>query len=62
MEKPVCKLSGTNGNAFSVIGNVLQVLRRAGQQDRVKEFTDKAFKAGSYDELLQLCFDYIEVE
>jgi hypothetical protein len=60
--KPACQLTGTDGNVFSVISRVRQALREAGQADRAHEFTDRAFRAGSYDEVLQLCFEYVEVE
>jgi hypothetical protein len=62
MEKPVCKLVGTDGNVFSIIGNVSRVLKRAGQADKAKEFQDKAMGAGSYSEVLRMTFDYVEVE
>lgn len=59
--KPRCKLTGTDGNAFAVIGKVSHTLRSTGQSDKVKEFTRKAFVAESYDALLALCFEYVEV-
>jgi len=60
-KKPICKLVGTDGNVFAVIGNVRAALRHAGQADRAKEFSDKAMSCGSYDEVLALVFDYVEV-
>lgn len=60
--KPTCQLSGEDGNVFSVIGRVSKALKRAGQPDRATEFRTKAMSAGSYDEVLSLCFDYVEVE
>jgi hypothetical protein len=36
-------------------------LKQAGQADKAKEFTDKAFDAGSYDEVLQLAMTYCDV-
>ncbi len=62
MNKPVCQLSGTDGNVFSVIGAVRQALARAGKRDKAAEFGAKAFKCSTYDEVLQLCFEYVEVE
>ncbi len=62
MEKPICKLVGTDGNVFAIIGKVAQTLRRAGQADKAKEFSDKAMNAGSYSEVLRMTFDYVEVE
>ena len=62
MEKPKCQLVGTDGNVFAIIGSVSKALKRAGLSDQAKAFTDAAFAAGSYDEVLQLCFKYVEVE
>jgi hypothetical protein len=59
--KPKVKLTGTDGNVFSIIGKVSGALKKAGQADKAKEFTDKAFGSGSYNEVLTLCFDYVEV-
>ena len=59
--KPVCKLVGTDGNVFSVIGRVRTTLRQAGMDEKAREFTDRAFKAGSYDEVLRLCMEVVEV-
>jgi len=61
-EKPICELIGTDGNVFSIIGRVSKTLKRAGQVDKAKEFTDKAMKAESYDAVLRLLNDYVEVE
>ena len=60
MDKPECKLIGTDGNVFAIIGKVSKTLKRAGQQEQATEFTDKAMKCGSYDEVLQLLHDYVE--
>lgn len=62
MDKPTCKLIGQDGNVFGIIGNVSRTLKRAGQADKAKEFTEKAFKAGSYDEVLAMLQDYVDVE
>jgi hypothetical protein len=59
--KPVCKLVGTDGNVFAVIGRVREALREAGQAERASEFVRRAFRAGSYDEVLRLCMEYVEV-
>lgn len=62
MDKPVYKLVGTDGNVFAVIGNVSKALKKAGMPEKAKEFENRAFNSGSYDEVLQLCFEYVEVE
>ena len=62
VEKPPCVLLGTDGNVFSIIGAVSKCLKRAGQPDAAKEFATRAMKSHSYDAVLQLCFEYVEVE
>jgi len=61
-EKPSCKLIGEDGNVFNIIGRVSQALKGAGMKDKAEEFTKKAFASKSYDEVLRLCMDYVEVE
>lgn len=62
VRKPVVKLVGQNGNVFNVIGLVKRALERAGQRDKAEEFVKRAFKSGSYDNVLALVFEYCEVE
>jgi len=59
--KPPCRLVSTDGNVFAVIGTVQRALRKDGQDDRASEFVRRAFAAGSYDAVLALCFEYVEV-
>jgi predicted transcriptional regulator len=58
--RPRLKLVGTDGNVFAVIGRVKAKLVEVGQPDAAKEFVERAFKSRSYDEVLQLCFSYVE--
>jgi hypothetical protein len=58
--KPKVKLIGKDGNAFFIIGLVAKGLRDAGQPEKAKEFTTKAFAAG-YDALLQLAMEYADI-
>jgi len=60
--KPVCKLIGEDGNVFNIIGKVAKTLRRAGLEKEYKEFTVKAESAQSYDEILTLTKEYVEIE
>ena len=62
VRRPPCRLIGTDGNVFAIIGSVRQALRDAGQPERASEFVRRAFAAGSYDAVLQLCFEYVEVQ
>ena len=59
--KPFVQLTGEDGNAFSIIGRCGGALKKAGQADKAKEFTDKDFAAGSYDEVLRLAMTYCDV-
>ena len=60
--KPKCKLTGTDGNVFAIIGRVSRALQRACLNSAADEFESKANRARSYDEVLQLCFEYVDVE
>jgi hypothetical protein len=62
MEKPECKLVGTDGNVFAIIGKVSRTLKETGLKEQAKEFTEKAFASHSYDEVLCLCMEYVEVK
>lgn len=59
--KPDCKLTGTDGNVFAIIGRVSKVLEKAGQTDKALEFEKKAFACASYNEVLKLTNEYVEV-
>ena len=62
MEKPITKLVGENGNVFNLIGIASVALKNAGLRDQAKEMSKKCFEAGSYDEVLQIVMDYVDVE
>ena len=59
--KPECTLVGEDGNVFNVIGRVRRALQDAGHDDEAREFVERAFRCGSYDEVLQLVLTYVEV-
>jgi hypothetical protein len=61
MEKPRCKLIGEDGNVFNVIGRVRCALLNAGHDDEAREFMERAFRCGSYDEVLRLVLEYVDV-
>ena len=60
--KIAVKLVGENGNVFNIIGKVSTALEQAGRSELAKEFKEKCFAAKSYDEVLQLVCQYVEVE
>ena len=60
--KPTVQLIGEDANAFSVLGKVSKALRKNGAD---KEYIDKYKKeamSGSYDNLLRVTMEYVEVE
>jgi len=59
--KPKVKLTGTDGNVFSLVGLVAKALRRAGLADQAEKFTTRAWNSHSYGEVLQLCMEYCDV-
>ena len=59
--KPRCKLIGTDGNVFALLGRVGNTLRTAGMPDKAKECQERVFSCGSYDEALQIMMEYVEV-
>ena len=59
--KPKVKLTGTDGNVFAIIGKVAGALKKAGLKKEASEFTTKAFASKSYDAVLQLTMEYVEV-
>lgn len=60
--KPVVKLLGEDGNVFFIIGKVKKVLQKEVDRDVANEYANKCFAAGSYDEVLRITMDYVEVE
>jgi len=60
-QKPECKLVGTDGNVFAIIGNVSKTLKRAGLRDKAEEFSKKAMSQKSYEDVLTLIHNYVSV-
>lgn len=59
--KPKCKLTGCEGNVYSILSRVAKALERAGQKDKVVDFMLEA-KSGDYDHALQVVHKYVDVE
>ena len=62
MNKPTVKLIGQDGNVFNLIGIVSKALRKNGQANEAKEFVEKAMTSDSYDEVLELIGEYVDIE
>lgn len=55
------KLSGVDGNAFSILGHAMKALRRAQMpQETMDQFMREA-QSGDYDHLLQTCMKWFDV-
>lgn len=54
-------LTGVDGNVFAIIGEVSRALKKAGHVDAAKEFSAAAMSCSSYDEVLVLCIETVEV-
>jgi hypothetical protein len=55
--KVPCVLVGEDGNAFAILGRVINALKRNGKDDKVAEFRAKA-TSSDYDNLLATAMDY----
>jgi hypothetical protein len=62
MKKIKIRLSGTDGNAFSILGKCTNEMRKhKATPEDIKSFRDEAM-SGDYDHLLSTCCKWFEVE
>lgn len=60
--KPTVTLSGTDGNAYAIMGKVGRELRRAGYtEEQENQYIEEA-TAGDYDNLIQVTMKWVNVE
>lgn len=59
--RPVVRLIGEDGNVFAIMGRVRKALADAGRDEQASECLNRMTAAGSYDEALQVVFEYCEV-
>ena len=56
------QLTGSDGNAFAVMGIAAKAMRRGGvEKAEIDKFYAEA-TSGDYDHLLQVCMEWVEVE
>lgn len=60
--KPVCRLVGSDGNIFNLIGIASRALKRAGMGDKAEEMKNRIFSSGSYEEALGIILEYVDDE
>lgn len=59
--RPKVKLTGTDGNAFALIGRCARVLRKAGFSNAEIDRFQKECMSGDYDHLLRTCMRWCDV-
>ena len=59
--RPVIHLSGEDRNIYRLIGTVHAGLEGAGLLTRAQKFVSRAYYLGSYDEVLRLAMEYVEI-
>lgn len=57
----VVQLTGTDGNAFAILGRVRRAILNSNHPELAAQFIEDA-TAGDYDHLLMTCFRYVTVE
>ena len=55
------RLTGRDGNAFSIIGAVSRALKKAGYKEGAEEYKKAAFSSSSYNDLLVLTMETVVV-
>lgn len=58
--KPKCKLIGTDGNIFALMGQASSALKAAGMRAEAREMCGRIFGAGGYDEALGIIAEYVD--
>ncbi len=59
--RPVVRLDGEDRHVYGLIGKVHAALEGAGLLSRAQRFVSQAYYLGSYDEVLNLATEYVEV-
>jgi hypothetical protein len=62
-KKPKCKLVGSDGNIFNLIGIARRALKNAGYADKAKELTERITVSGEaqdYYAALGIILDYVD--
>lgn len=61
MDKPKLRLTGENGNVFNILGLALEAGKAAGwTQEKISKFMKEAM-SDDYDNALQVCMKFFDV-
>lgn len=55
------KLTGEDGNIFSIMGRVSRELKRNGQSSEAEEMCKRITHSHSYEEALSIVMEYVDV-
>lgn len=63
---PICqnvkvKLTGEDGNAFMIIGRVLQEMRKQKIEQKIVDAFKEEATSADYDNLLKTCIKYVNI-
>lgn len=62
MKKPKCKLVGTDGNIFALVGRASGALKENGMRKEAEKMTNEVFDASSYEEALSIICNYVDAK
>ena len=61
-KKPICKVTGSDGNVFSVMARVIRALRDAGMNEEADKVAARVpAEAQSYHQALAIMGEYVEL-
>lgn len=61
-KKPKCKLVGSNGNIFNLLGIAGKALKANGMKEEADEMYKRVTSSGSYYEALGIITEYVDDE
>jgi hypothetical protein len=62
VDRPNLELTGSDGNAFAILGKAQRVAKKAGWEREKIDAVLKEATSGDYDHLLQTMMKYFEVD
>lgn len=60
-KKPTCKLIGTDGNIFALMGRATECLRKHNLHHQVSDMRNDVMNSKSYSEALLKLMDYVKI-
>ena len=60
-QKPRAKLIGENGNVFNLLAIASRALKAAGRGDEATEMGNRGMSSASFDEVLSIIGEYVDI-